>query len=348
MKVGMRLPNYARWFRGDGIWATCEKGKEIGLDALFFVDHIMFTPHQYVGYGNGYMDIWTAMSYVAAITNIQGWKPILSQSVCVVPYRPPIQLAKIAATVDSLSGGRVMIGAGSGYNENEFLALGLDIRERGNMTDENLPCCKELWTNPVASFHGKWVNFDEMTISVRPVQQPIPILYGAAGPRPFRRIAERYQGWVAGGAQTPEAAKTSEQSWAEITRLWKEHGREGKPYWAVSGATAHLTMDTREAGSSIRKGLDSPNLGNPETVTLPGGHTYQRFAEGTERTYATNFRMTHPDDLVRQIRTLNDLGADMFVVNLPSYRYKDMDNLGLQLQQMELLAEHVLPKVPKS
>ena len=148
MKIAMMLPNYARWFRGEGIWATCEKGKELGLDALCFVDHIMVTPQQYVGYGNGYMDQWTAMSYVAAVTNAQGWKPILTQGVWVVPYRPAIQAAKVIATVDSLSGGRVLIGAGSGYNENEFRALGLNVRERGDITDEYLACMKELWTHP--------------------------------------------------------------------------------------------------------------------------------------------------------------------------------------------------------
>ena len=73
MKIGIIVPNYARWWRGDAIWATCEKAKEIGLDSLHFVDHVIFTPAQYVGYGNGYMDMYTTMSYVAAITNIQKW-----------------------------------------------------------------------------------------------------------------------------------------------------------------------------------------------------------------------------------------------------------------------------------
>ena len=68
MKVGMLLPNYARWFRGDEIWEVCEKAKDIGLDSLFFVDHIIVRPHQTIGMGNGYMDIYTIMSYVAAVT----------------------------------------------------------------------------------------------------------------------------------------------------------------------------------------------------------------------------------------------------------------------------------------
>ena len=104
---------------------------------------------------------------------------------------------------------------------------------------------------------------------------------------------------------------------------------------------------TCEVGETVRKGLDSPNLGTPQTITLSGGPTYQRFDEGTERTYASNFHMLHPDDLVAQAQTCADMGADMFLVNLPSYRYGESDNLGMQLNQMEIFAEHVLPKIPK-
>ncbi len=348
MKIGQMVPNYARWWRGDEIWATCEKAKEIGLDALFFVDHVIVAPRQYIGMGNGYMDCWTAMSYVAAVTNVQGWEPILSNCVVVIPYRPPIQQAKTIATIDSLSAGRLIIGAGSGYMENEFRGLGLDITERGNYTDEYLQAMITLWTNPVASFHGRWVNFDEMTISVRPTSQPHPpILYGARGPRPFRRIAERYQGWVPGAGRGKEGIKAVEDGWTEVNRLWKEYGRQGEPYLSVAPKYLHLTLDRSKAVGTVRKGLDSPNPGTPQVVTLSGGHTYERFDEASERTYAPEFPMMHPDDLVAEMRTYESLGADMFVVHPPSYRYGEFDNQGMLMNQMEMLAEHVLPKIPK-
>jgi len=346
MKVGMLLPNYARWFRGDEIWEICEKAKEMKLDSLYFVDHIMVTPHQYVGYGNGYMDQWAAMSYVAAVTNIQGWAPILGQCVWVVPYRPPIQTAKVIATVDSLSNGRVMIGAGSGYNENEFKALGLNIRERGDYTDEYLMAMKELWANPVASFHGKYINFDEMTISVRPAQQPHPpILYGARGPRPFRRIAERYDGWVPGAGKDFDSVKTTEKEWAEINSLWHEYGRKGKPYLSIAPAFRQLTTDKSKVGHDVVKGVGSPNLGDPDMVTLSGGHSYERYSDGTERSYLSTFTMTHVDDMANLMRAYSDIGADMFVAHLPSYRYGEFDNKSMLLNQMDMYAEHVLPKV---
>lgn len=340
MKVGMMIPNYARWLRGDEIWEVCDKAKQLGVDALCFVDHVIVTPHQYVGYGNGYMDIWTAMSYVAAITNIQGWKPILTQSVCVIPYRPAVQQAKVAATVDSLSGGRLMLGVGSGYNENEFSTLGLNVRERGSLTDEYLACMKELWTQPVASFNGKYVNFEEMTISVRPAQQPHPpILYGSHGPRPRQRIAERYQGSIHGtGVQDTNAIRAFESDMGDLNRLWNEYGRSGKPY-IMSIARTHLTMDRGKAGQEVIKGI--VREGNPDWP----GHVGGRMKEGEERPYVSPYPIVHADDLVDKLRTDENLGVDLAIVWLPSYRYGGFSNLQMQIDQMEIFGEHVLPKI---
>ena len=101
MKIGLMLPNYARWFRDEAIYETCARAKELDVDSLCFMDHIIFTRSQYVGFGNGYQDIWTSMSYIAAVTNIQGWRPILTQAVVDIPYRPAVQQAKIAAATIS-------------------------------------------------------------------------------------------------------------------------------------------------------------------------------------------------------------------------------------------------------
>ena len=338
MKVGVMLPNYARWFRGPGIWDTCLKAKELELDALCFVDHIIFTRNQYVGFGNGYMDIWTAMSYVAAITNAQDYRPILTQAVVDIPYRPPVQQAKIAATIDSLSDGRLMVGAGAGYVEEEFRALGLDVRKRGEMTHEYLACMKELWSNPVASFHGKYANFDDMTISVQPAQYPHPpIIYGSHGSIPRKRIAELYQGSIGGPGRTPESREAFEHDMKDLDRLWKENDRTGKPFW-MSTMMAHLTTDRSEAGGSVMRGLI------PEG--REGAHSSSdRLAEGEERVYASNYNIMHVDDVIEDVHRMEALGIDMVIFWLPSYSYNGLTNAELQLQQMDVLAEHVFPKI---
>lgn len=325
MKIGIVAPTFALWWRGEGVWATCEKGKEVGLDSLYFADHVITTPKQASGQGDGFMDIWTAMAYVAAVTNVQGWHPTLGQCAVVIPYRPPVQQAKIAATVDSLSGGRLLIGAGTGVVESEFGALGLNIRERGDMTDEYLKCMIELWTHPVASFHGKYVNFDEMTISVRPVQQPHPpILVVAKGPRPFRRIAEFCQGWLDGGGRGPDGLRSVDEGWKEINALWKEHGRQGNPYLAIGPARFHLTTRRNQAGEAIVRGVnDGP------------------------QPYVSSFPLIHVDDLVTMIRSYADIGVNEVALLLASYHFGEFDNQGMLANQLELLAEHVLPKIAR-
>jgi alkanesulfonate monooxygenase SsuD/methylene tetrahydromethanopterin reductase-like flavin-dependent oxidoreductase (luciferase family) len=255
-----------------------------------------------------------------------------------VPYRPPIPQAKVAATVDSLSGGRLMIGAGAGYLEEEFRALGLDIRKRGEMTHEYLACMKELWTNRIASFHGKYTDFDEMTISVRPAQEPYPpILYGSHGPRPRERIAESYQGMISSAGGDFDAAESDIR---DLHRLWKENGRTGNPYW-MAGVNGHLTTDREEAGAQVTKGVV------PDGRELPE-QRIERMPEGEERVYVSTFRLRHVDDVVEDLRRYEALGLDMAIFWLPSYSFRGMTNLELQLQQMELLAEHVMPKFTRN
>ena len=338
MRFGIMLPNYARWFRDQAIWDACLKAKEIGIDAFSFVDHVIVTKNQYAGFGNGYMDIWTAMSYIAAITNTQGWKPILTQSVVVIPYRPAVQQAKVAATVDSLSNGRLMIGAGAGYVEEEFRALGIDVTKRGEITHEYLATMKELWTNQVASVHGKYNDFDDMTISVRPTTQPYPpILYGSHGASPRRFIAERYQGLLADPGRTEEAQKAFKDDMKDLDRRWKAAGRLGKPFWAY-GVHGHLTTDRAEAGEVITKGV------LPAGQELPAERV-DRVTEG-ERVYVSRFNMKHVDDVVAELKEQEQAGLDLATFWIPSYQFKGMTNQQLFHQQMDILSE-IMAKFPK-
>ena len=279
MKIGLMVPNYARWFRDDAIWDVCLKAKELGVDALSFVDHIIITRNQYAGMGNGYMEQYMAMSYVAAITNAQGWKPILTQTINVIPYRPPVLQAKMAATLDSLSGGRLLIGGGAGYIEQEFDALGLDVTKRGEMTREYVQCMRELWKNQVASFHGKYANFDEMTISVRPSSQPYPpVLYGSHGPGPRRDIANLYQGSIGSfGTMSEEANRAYEADMKDLDDRWRAAGRQGKPFHMAMDR-AHLTTSKEEAGETVTKGVVPRGQAHwliaPGTRTIGGGQTH--------------------------------------------------------------------------
>jgi probable F420-dependent oxidoreductase len=118
-------------------------------------------------------------------------------SVLVVPYRPPIQLAKLLATLDVVSGGRLTVGVGIGWLKGEFRTLGIPFAERADRTDEALRAMKLLWTEKQPEFHGRWTQFSHIAFEPRCVQQPhVPLWLGGGGPRSLARAVELGDGWI--------------------------------------------------------------------------------------------------------------------------------------------------------
>jgi len=114
----------------------------------------------------------------------------------IVPFRPPMPAAKALATLDVVSGGRLIAGMGSGWMEGEFDALGVPFHERGAITDEYIRTMKVLWTQDRASFSGKYVNFHDIAFYPKCVQKPhIPVWICGTGPRALRRVVEMGDGW---------------------------------------------------------------------------------------------------------------------------------------------------------
>ncbi len=138
-----------------------------------------------------YYDPLTILSYVAAVTT----RIRLGTSVLVLPYHQPMRLAKAAATLDVLSGGRVILG-GVGVIEQEFNALGLSYAARGAITDEAIAILQTLWTQAVPSHDGRVYRFSGMSFSPKPVQTPyIPIVIGGVSQAAIRRAARVGNGW---------------------------------------------------------------------------------------------------------------------------------------------------------
>jgi probable F420-dependent oxidoreductase len=117
--------------------------------------------------------------------------------VLVLPYHSPFDVAKQYATLDRLSGGRVILGVGTGHLRPEFLALGVDYDARGDVTDEYVRIIKTLWSDQPASFRGARFAFDDVHLAPRPLQQPHPPVWiGGNTRRAVRRAIELGDGWV--------------------------------------------------------------------------------------------------------------------------------------------------------
>ena len=174
------------------ILETACKAEELGFDAVLVNDHIIVdgTPNMLASWGNTY-DPLMVLSYLAArTTSVQ-----LATSVLIMPYRNPIATAKMIATLDQLSGGRVIAGVGSGWNEAEFGALGVPYHERGARTTEYLRLWQACWAPGETTFHGRFFSFDNMHINpksrysspIRPSGSAAPAPHRCGGRRPLPR-----------------------------------------------------------------------------------------------------------------------------------------------------------------
>jgi probable F420-dependent oxidoreductase len=161
----------------------------------------------------------TAIAYLAAKTS----RLKFLTSVMVVPHRPAVLTAKILATIDVMSGGRLIVGVGAGWLEEEFVAIGAPpFAERGTATDEYLMAFRELWTKDKPRFDGRFVKFSDILFAPKPVQKPCPALWigGESGPA-MRRAARIGDGWYPIGANPQHRLDTMARYRAAVERLRK-------------------------------------------------------------------------------------------------------------------------------
>jgi probable F420-dependent oxidoreductase len=166
--------------------------EKAGFDGFAFTEHPVPGARWLDAGGHQSLDPLVALSYVAAATT----RLRLLTYLAVAPYRNPCLLAKAAATVDKLSGGRLTLGLGAGYQKSEFYALGVDINERNALFDEALDVLPLHWKGEPFSYKGRHFEARDVIARPRPVQDPIPIWIGGNSKLARRRVAERAQGWM--------------------------------------------------------------------------------------------------------------------------------------------------------
>jgi probable F420-dependent oxidoreductase len=178
------------------------------------------------GEGGEYFEQLTLLTYLAGITR----QIRLVPSVMIVPHRPPLLAAKILATLDVLSQGRLTLGVGVGWMEEEFKALGAPpFAERGAVTNEYLEAFKVLWTSDNPSFEGKYCRFSNLKFSPKPVQQPHPPIWvGGHSRAAIRRAARLGNGWHPVGAipAVPLEPEELAQNVAILHRYAEQAGRD--------------------------------------------------------------------------------------------------------------------------
>ncbi|MBV9326443.1 MAG: TIGR03619 family F420-dependent LLM class oxidoreductase [Chloroflexi bacterium] len=217
--LGLTLPNYRATATASNILETAERADRLGFHSVWVADHLAIPLAYSATMGSVLYETHTTLSVVAGRTS----RLKLGCSVMPTPYRHPLLQARALATLDQLSGGRVIYGGAAGYMVDEFHALGLDFARRAAITDEYLRVLKLAWTEAVINFHGQFVDCSNMTCDPKPVQKPHPPIWlGGDSDGAFRRIVRYADGWHGLPGGSPGARRvepTIEDLAARIQRL---------------------------------------------------------------------------------------------------------------------------------
>jgi probable F420-dependent oxidoreductase len=189
VKYGVAIRNMGPQSTRETIRACARAAEQLGFDALFVSDHLCIPPDDTEGSGGRYLDVLATLAYLAGMTE----RIRLGVSVLVLPYRPPVLTAKQVATIQELSGGRMILGVGVGWMRREFEALRVDPKKRGALTTETLRVLHHLFANEAAPYAGALVRFPAFVFQPRPARPPIWI--GGNGPNAIARVLEFGDGW---------------------------------------------------------------------------------------------------------------------------------------------------------
>jgi|TARA_B100001245_G_scaffold233069_1_gene216243 probable F420-dependent oxidoreductase len=189
----------------------------------------------------------TLLGFLAACTS----RIKLGSTVIILPYRNPVVQAKMFASLDVLTNGRIICGVGVGWLEKEFEILGLDYHQRGAMTDEFLGIMQALWSQPNPEFHGKYYDIDGIQFEPKPIQQPgIPVWVGGHTKAALRRTARYGSCWHT-TRQTPEFVAENLLYLRE--RIEKE-GRDQSEVTVSLKRSLHFTDMGMDEGGYVRSG----------------------------------------------------------------------------------------------
>jgi probable F420-dependent oxidoreductase len=227
-KIGLMIPgSYAGAMPPPSAFGTFfQSAEELGFDALWTIDRIF---HEL-----NILDPLTVLTHAAAVTS----RLRLGTAVLLFAFRNPVLVAKTAATLDYLSGGRLTLGVSLGGRDYEFASQGVPIKQRVSRLRENLSVMRKLWTEQHVTFHGRYYHLDQVNMEPKPVQKPsIPILMGGGVDAVLKRSAEEADGWIAGSRGTPE---TFHQSWQKVQAYARAAGKD--PAGLESGKLLYIDV----------------------------------------------------------------------------------------------------------
>ena len=333
-EFGIRVPNSGPLSSKENIVKAAQSSEELGFDTVWLHDHVVWSSEMHRHHISSgateaitdaqeanFFECMTTMSYLAAKT-----KDIQIGVACLVmPLRNPIYAAKQCATLDHLCDGRLLVGVGLGSKatreSSEFDVFEVPIKGRGNRTDEYIEAMKAVWTQPMASYEGKYLKFDNAEIHPKPVQKPHPPVWVGGWMDQAAVRAGRYgEGWIPGWLSPKEMARG-----CEILRNTAEDA--GRDPAGIKIAVEKLAAIARTRDEAM-------------TLALPtireSSHTYERDVDNIQFALDRHI-IGSVDDIRRRIDEFIEAGVQHFELKLI---YPDMDTM---YKEMLLWSEEIIP-----
>jgi probable F420-dependent oxidoreductase len=322
VKFGALIPTYAPrrldYATTARIREFARRAEALGFTSLWVADHTVNAPGMF---DHACLSALLVLAHAAAVTT----RVALGTSVLILPIRHPVLVAKDLATLDAVSGGRLIVGVGSGWNPHAFQATGVDIAERGGRTDEAIAVIRRLLTESTVSHHGRYYRFDG--VSVTPQPESAPPMWVAGGSEPgkpiapsvVRRIA-RADGWIARARGSNAMVKAD---WAQITAYCRTLGRDPGTLAFAHINFVHVvpTTDRDEALDRQRERF---------LKTMGARRSWEQLQE--------NHLTGTPEDIVARLVELEDVGLTHVILSPLDY----------DLEQLELYAAEIIPRVRTS
>jgi probable F420-dependent oxidoreductase len=230
MKIGITAVGIGKAARPTTIRTVAEHSERLNIATLWAPEHVVLfdnpeSKYPYTGDGRflagstiPLLDPFIGLTYAAAHTE----RLRLATGICLVAEHNPLELAKVIASLDYLSGGRFALGVGIGWAAEEFAALGIPFERRAQRTCEYIEAMRKLWTDSNSSFKGDFVNFDEVRSFPKPAQGgKVPVIFGGESMPALRRVAKYGTGWF-GVNLTPDQAAVKI---SKLHALLDEQGR---------------------------------------------------------------------------------------------------------------------------
>ncbi len=237
-RVGVQLPEVERAVPWPEMVAMARTAEDVGFDSIWLGDHLLYDLPD--GVVRGPWEVWTALAGLASVTERVELGPLVAST----SFHAPTMLAKLAATVDAISGGRLVVGLGAGWNEREYTAYGFPYDRRVARFAEAFTIIRELLRTGRADFHGEFYDVDDCVLTPGPLRPGgPPFLLGSIGPRMLRIGLPHVEAW---------------NVW------WSDYGNSAEGFAAVRKRVEAATVEVGRSAADVEATA-------AVFVQLPGG-----------------------------------------------------------------------------